>query len=471
MVTKTVDFSARAVEALHNARLRGSFRDAMDDLIRKRLDHFRDETLFRELSGEGAAIRARALSRLPELLEQLERKLVSNGITVHWAEDAAQANETVLKIIRAHDSRRVIKGKSMVTEEIGLNDFLETRNVEVLESDLGEYILQLLDERPSHIVMPAIHKTKAQIAELFARKFPEIPYTEDVDTLTATARRVLRDAFRSTRIGISGVNFMVAETGTLCLVENEGNGRMCTTIPDVHIAVTGIEKVVEKLADVPPLLALLTRSATGQPITTYFNMISSPRREGEKDGPKEVHLVLVDNGRSDIFANPDFQETLRCIRCGACINHCPVYTRIGGHSYGTTYPGPIGTVFAPLQDGLKERGELLSASTLCNACTEVCPVRIPLAGLINRLRAEYAAPRGNVKDAGSGRSWKEAMAWKLWSAVYARPRLYQRLLNWGLKHRDRLPRELAPWSDSRAMPVIAEKSLHQLVREKSEADQ
>ncbi len=467
-MTGEAAFSIRVEEALGNARLRENFRGAMDELIRKRLDHFRDERLFHRLSGEGAAIRARALAKLPDLLERLEMRLKQNGIEVHWAEDAAEANEIVLAIIREQGCDSVIKGKSMVTEEIGLNDFLESRNIDVLETDLGEYILQLLGDRPSHIVMPAIHRSKQEIAELFARRFPQIPYSEDVDELTAMARKVLREAFRRARVGISGVNFAVAETGTLCLVENEGNGRMCTTLPDVHIAVTGIEKVVEKLADVPPLLGLLTRSATGQPITTYFNMISSPRRPGEKDGPRAVHLVLVDNGRSAMFARPDFQATLRCIRCGACMNHCPVYTRIGGHAYGTTYPGPIGMIFAPQQEGLDRRGEMLSASTLCNACTEVCPVRIPIADLINRLRHERVSPGGSVPGAGSGRRWKEALLWRLWRWVYANPARYRRILRLLAKHRERLPQSLRPWSDARALPEVAEKSLHQRLLEKGE---
>jgi L-lactate dehydrogenase complex protein LldF len=466
VATRETEFSLRVHDAVNNERLRRSFREAMDDLIRKRLDQFHDDEALQTLRNKGAAIRANALAKLPDLLEQLERRCESNGIRVHWAESVDQANQIILRVIRDHDGQRVIKGKSMVTEEMGLNEFLEDWDIEVLESDLGEYILQLLGERPSHIVMPAIHKTKAQIADLFAHKFPDIPYTEDVDQLTATARKVLRKAFFESSIGISGVNFAVAETGTLCLVENEGNGRMCTTMPDVHIAVTGIEKVVENLADVPPLLSLLTRSATGQPITTYFNMISSPRKPGEKDGPREVHLVLLDNGRSDIHASTEFQDTLRCIRCGACINHCPVYTRIGGHSYGTVYPGPIGTIFEPQKAGLQDHGELLTASPLCNACTEVCPVCIPITSLINRLRYQHVNRTDQFPDAGKGRKFREMLIWKLWSAVNARPGLYR----WGIeklmKYRHRLPRQLQPWTEVRTLPEVAEKSLHQMAREK-----
>ncbi len=289
---------------LAKPEVRANFYRAMDGLMTRRLDQFPDKVELERLRTQSMAIRANALSKLPELLETLEANLTRNGIQVHWAETTDQANQIVLSILQKHNAKSIIKGKSMVSEEMGLNHFLEALGIEALESDLGEFIIQLDHETPSHIIMPAIHKNRIQIAKLFHEKFPDIPYTEDVDELTQMARRILRDKFYAAPVGLSGVNFMVAETGTLCLVENEGNGRMSTTAPSVHIAVTGIEKVVESLSDVPPLLSILTRSATGQPITTYFNMISSPRKAGEKDGPEEVHLVLLDNGRSNIYSDP-----------------------------------------------------------------------------------------------------------------------------------------------------------------------
>ena len=339
-----VDFHTSADLALHDAQIRSNFRHAMDGVMHKRKLCFPDLDELDRLRLRAAEIRANALAKLPDLLEQLEARCQQNNIQVHWAESVAQANGIVLEIMNRHNARLLIKGKSMVSEEMELNHFLEQQGIECLESDLGEFIVQLAGETPSHIVMPAIHKTRLQIAQLFRDKFPDIPYTEDVETLTRNAREILRRKFHQAPVGLSGVNFAVAETGTLCLVENEGNGRMCTTIPPVHIAVTGIEKVVEKLADIPPLLSLLPRSATGQHITTYFNMITSARKPGEKDGPQEVHLVLLDNGRSRIHQDRQLVATLRCIRCGACMNHCPVYTRIGGHAYGTTIPGPIGSI-------------------------------------------------------------------------------------------------------------------------------
>ncbi|SVE04089.1 uncharacterized protein METZ01_LOCUS456943, partial [marine metagenome] len=252
---------------------------------------------------------------------------------VYWAETVDQANQLVLEIAQRHNAKSMVKGKSMVSEEMELNHFLEQHGIEALEADLGEYIIQVDHELPSHIIMPAIHKNKEQIAQMFHQKVEPSVFAESAEEMTAIARKVLRRKFYQADIGVSGVNFAVAETGTLCLVENEGNGRFCTTLPPVHVALMGIEKVVEHLEDVPPLLSLLTRSATGQAITTYFNMITSPRKDGEKDGPQNVYLILLDNGRSQMHSDQLLRETLLCIRCGACMNHCPVYTRIGGHAY------------------------------------------------------------------------------------------------------------------------------------------
>ncbi|PID48681.1 MAG: iron-sulfur cluster-binding protein [Proteobacteria bacterium] len=464
--TLTSTFQIRVDKALHNDEVRANFRRAMDGLMSRRLDQFPDKAELERLRTQAQAIRANSLTHLPILLERLEANLTRNGIQVHWAETPEQANQIVLKIMQGHQATTMIKGKSMVSEEIGLNHFMEQQGIECLESDLGEFIIQLDGEMPSHIIMPAIHKNKRQIAELFKQKFPNIPYTEDVDQLTQTARTILREKFAKAPVGLSGVNFAVAETGTLCLVENEGNGRMSTTAPPVHIAVTGIEKVVEKLSDIPTLLSILTRSATGQPITTYFNMISSPRKAGEKDGPKEVHLVLLDNGRSRIYSDPELIATLRCIRCGACINHCPVYVRIGGHAYGTVYPGPIGTVLEPQKDGLKAHGELVQASSLCGACGEVCPVRIPLPSLINRLRYESVRKdSSSTRDAGSRRKLTESLIWKGWSWAASHPLIYNTGTSSTLRFKDRLPQKLGAWTKVRTAPELSEKTLHQHLKD------
>jgi len=470
------DFRSASSRALKDPQLRANFRRAMDGLMSRRAAQFADPVEWRDLRALGAAIRSRSLAKMPELLERLEARCASNGIRVHWAETCDEANRIVLEILRAHGATKVVKGKSMVSEEMHLNDFLEENGIESLESDLGEYIIQLDHEMPSHIIMPAIHKNRQQIAKLFGQKIRDAKYTEDVDELTGIARRVLRRKFFEAGAGISGVNFAVAETGTLCLVENEGNGRMSTHVPPLHIALMGIEKVVEKLEDVPPLYSLLTRSATAQAISTYFNLISGPRSPGEKDGPLEVHLVILDNGRSRIYEDEELSATLRCIRCGACMNHCPVYTRIGGHAYEAVYPGPIGKILTPQTEGLARRHELVEASSLCGACGQVCPVDIPIPELLVRLRREAVRPsRGStVLEAGQARDRREDLIWSFWKAFHRRPGLY-RLLGWGATRFGRLLPARLPvlsnWTSTRSKPVPAARTLHELARENRIADE
>ncbi len=428
----TEGFRERSKAVVENEFLQKSFRAAMDFLMAKRAAQFPDDAELQSLRTLGEAIRQNSLAKLPALLDQLETNLTRNGVHVHWAESAEQANAIILGICEKHGARRMVKGKSMVSEEIEFNHAAEAAGVEAIETDMGEYILQLAGEKPSHIIMPAIHKTKQQIARLFEEKLPGVAYTEDVDALIQIGRKVLRQKFLEADIGLSGVNMAVAETGTLVLVENEGNGRLSTTTPKVHVAITGIEKVVERLDHVPPLLSLLTRSATGQNITTYVNMISRPRQPGELDGPEEVHLVLLDNGRTQPYADPELRKTLQCIRCGACMNHCPVYTHIGGHAYGTTYPGPIGEIISPHLLGLEATAALPSASSLCGACGEVCPVRIPIPDLLIRLRTEVNAKPGAgspLQGQGAGYSGLLTAIWRGWAWVYAQPALY-RMYSW-----------------------------------------
>ena len=410
------------------------------------------------------------------LTDECSQILTANGISVHWAETVEQANETVLEILQRRGAKRVVKGKSMVSEEMHLNDYLGRHGITALEADLGEYIVQMAGETPSHLIMPAIHKNRGQIARLFKDNIENYDYTEDPVEMTAVARSQLRREFQDADAGLSGVNFAVAETGTLCLVENEGNGRMVTTVPPVHIAVTGIEKVVEKLEDVPPLLSLLTRSATGQPITTYFNMITSPRKEGERDGPEEVHLILLDNGRSRIHADAETRRTLQCIRCGACMNHCPVYTRVGGHAYGGVYPGPIGKILTPQIEGMRVFGDLPEASSLCNACVEVCPVRIPIAQVLVRLRDEAAGhcPRPTVKESGARKSVMEDLVWTGWKWMHRSPAAYRMMTGLLAKAGNLAPSGaplLRQWTSARTKPRFAGKTLHQMVREKGLADE
>jgi L-lactate dehydrogenase complex protein LldF len=464
------DFKARSKAVLDNEGQRKNFRGAMDFLQAKRRSQFSDDDELQGLRNLGQAIRQYSLANLPRLLTQLEANLTANGVTVHWAENADDANAIALDIARRVNARHIIKGKSMVSEEIGFNHAMEAAGIEALESDMGEYIVQLAGEGPSHIIMPAIHKTKQEIAQLFADEVPGVAYTEDVDALIQIGRRVMRRKFADADIGLSGVNFAVAETGTLCLVENEGNGRMCTTVPKVHIAITGIEKVVEKLEHVPPLLSLLTRSATGQPVTTYVNMISGPRKPGEKDGPQEVHLILLDNGRTQAYADDQLRATLQCIRCGACMNHCPVYARIGGHAYGTTYPGPIGAIISPHMLGLEATYPLAFASTLCGACSEVCPVKIPITDILVRLRSEAQAKpdteEATLRGSGAARSAAVATVWSMWSQVYSKSGLYK-LASWFMSRGRALsPSEQGAWTRSRTPLVPAPKRLRDLMKDR-----
>lgn len=462
-------FHANARHIVADPGMRASYRAAMDFLVDKRAGLFPDRPEFENLQSLGRAIRQHALAHLPELLVQLEDRLTAHGVQVHWAETAEDANRLFLAITRAHDARLMVKGKSMVSEEIELNHRMAEHGIDCVETDMGEFILQLDDDRPSHIIMPAIHKSKADVSAIFERTIPGAGYTDDVEELIATGRRALRDRFREATIGVSGVNFMVAETGSLVLVENEGNGRLCTTVPDVHIAITGIEKVIARLDQLPPLFRLLTRSATGQAVTTYLNILNGPRRAGERDGPREMHLILLDNGRSQAYAEPAFRETLQCIRCGACMNHCPVYSRVGGLTYGTTYPGPIGAIISPHMMGLSETRDLPTASSLCGACAEVCPVGIPIPDLLMRLReaARHHQPAPGQQQAlrgqGSASRRLEALAWRAWSALFARPRLYRLLTGLAGRLRRLTPRWQGPWTRTRAPLRPAARPLHQLV--------
>ena len=470
-INPTQDFKQRTRQVLNDPAQRKNFRGAMDFLQAKRRTQFPDQEEREGLRTLGEQIRRYSLAHLPRLLEQLESRLTANGVQVHWAQTPDEANAIALGIAQLVNAKHIIKGKSMVSEEIGFNHAMEAAGIEAFESDMGEYIVQLAGEAPSHIIMPAIHKTKQAIAQLFAEEVPGVGYTEDVDALIQIGRRVLRRKFADADIGLSGVNVAVAETGTLCLVENEGNGRMCTTVPKVHIAITGIEKVVERLEHVPPLLSLLTRSATGQPVTTYVNMISGPRQPGEKDGPQEVHLILLDNGRTQAYADPALRATLQCIRCGACMNHCPVYARIGGHAYGTTYPGPIGAIVSPHMLGLDVTYPLAFASTLCGACAEVCPVKIPITDILVRLRNEAQArpdsDNASLRGSGAARSMSVSAVWQVWSQVYSRLGLYK-LASWFMSRGRALsPSEQGAWTRSRTPLVPAPRRLRDMLKDRN----
>ena len=456
------NFIALADIALQNEDLQHAIGDGTRTAYYRRLD-----TMFAHsdehgeyMRGMAAEAKRRALRHLPELLEKSERNLRQNGFQVEWAEDADHANQLVLDIARRHQARTVAKSKSMLSEELGTNHALEAAGLRVVETDLGEYIIQLNDETPSHIVGPAMHKTKAEIRDIFVRELGMEP-TDDAETMVAYARKMLRDEFLSADLGISGANFLIAETGSIGLVMNEGNGRMCTSLPRVHIALVGIEKVVDTVEDYAMLTQVLPSSSTGQKLTVYTNIINGPRRADESDGPEHVYVILVDNGRSDIYAT-DYAEALACIRCGACQNACPVYRSTGGHAYGWVYGGPIGAVLTPLMVGLENAAPLPHASSLCGSCKQVCPVDIDLPRMLLDLRWELVQ-RGESKA-----GWDLAM--KMWAVGMTSParfalggraaRAGQYLMG------DYLPGVLGNWTKHRDFPDFAPKSFRQLWRER-----
>jgi L-lactate dehydrogenase complex protein LldF len=334
-------------------------------------------------------IRLHTIANMDAYLMRLEEKVTAAGGYVHWAATAEEARQIVLRIAKEHNVKAVVKAKSMATEEIGLNHALETAGIESLETDLGEYIIQLAGTGPSHIIVPAVHLKKEEIAAIFSEKL-NINALADPVELTRIAREVLREKFLNAGMGVSGGNFLIAETGTLTIVTNEGNGRMCTTMPDLHVAVVGIDKVIPDWESLTVFLKLLARSATGQKLSTYTQFISGPRREAGEFGPREFHLVLLDNGRSKVLKDPIGREVFKCIRCGACANVCPVYKNVGGFAYGWFISGPIGAIFAPQMLGTQTARELPYASTLCGACADVCPVKIPIPTILRHLRRRVA---------------------------------------------------------------------------------
>jgi L-lactate dehydrogenase complex protein LldF len=361
------------------------------------------------------AVRADAVRHLPELLERLERELTAAGGQVHHAATAAEANDHVIRICRAHDATRVAKAKSMTTEEIGLNDALAGAGIHPVETDLGEYIVQRLGDRPSHILAPAVHLSASQVAELFERESGRSFDADDTQALVSYARGVLREHFLDAEVGITGVNFAVADTGTLIIVESEGNVRMCSSLPRVHVAVMGIEKVLRDWEGAAHLVQMLPLASHGHPAAASTSLITGPARDGD-DGPDELHLVLVDDGRSAVRGT-DYESALHCIRCGACLYACPVYRQVGGHNYGSAYSGPIGAVITPLlEHGAQRSDELPWLSSLCGACTEACPVKIPLDEQLVMLRADGA--RREPRRA-------EAALFAAWARLWARPAAYR----------------------------------------------
>ncbi len=465
MLTPEGDFDARSRAALATPALGRAVRGTVDRLRNLRAIAEADADLTRQRRAAATEARTRAIDKLPELLERFTRNCEARGGVVHRAPDAASATAIATSLLRKSGARRVVKGKSMVTEEIELNAALEGAGIEVTETDLGEWIIQLAGEKPSHIILPAIHKTRHDIRALFEKE-GGTPLDASTTTLCAHARRRLRERFLAADAGISGANFAVAETGSIALFTNEGNGRLVTSLPRLHLVFLGMERLVENFADLAAMAEVLPRAATGQDLTSYFSIITGPRHRGELDGPEALHVIILDNGRSRLLEDVAFRPVLRCIRCAACLNVCPVYAEIGGHAYGGTYPGPIGAVLTPvLRPEEHAARELADASSLCAACSEACPVGIPLDELLILQRARNATLRPKralrlaLRIALSGLMGDKA------HGTSRRLRFVAKVLGAGTPQRRALAKVLPMLARSeavRALPVIPPQSFREL---------
>ena len=465
MQVASMHFKRKSSMQLDNAHFQKNMRRFGRGFAEKRAAAVAQLDIFEALRDAGKDIRNRGLENLDAYLLKFEEAATARGTIVHWAETAEDVNRIVIEIAQANGVKKIVKSKSMVSEESGLNHALEAVGIQAIETDLGEYIVQLAKEPPSHLIAPAIHKSKEDVAELF-QQHHNLPYKLDIPDLTKEARQILRPHFLSADMGISGGNFLIAETGSVALVTNEGNGRMVTTAPKIHVAITGIEKVLPTLDDLATIMRLLPRSATGQSISNYVTVLTGPKGKDDSDGPEQSHVILVDSGRSAMLGTA-MQEALRCIRCGACMNHCPVYQNIGGHSYGWVYPGPIGAVLTPNFVGLENALDLPQAATLCNACGVVCPVKIPLPDLMRHLREKQIEQ--NLRPFG------ERLSIKIWRYVALRPGLYAlatklatrfgKLLGGSEGVIHRLPR-LDGWTKGRDMPAPTGKTFRELYAQK-----
>lgn len=386
----SIPFRRQAAQAIRDTQLRHAMSTSTDTFTRKRAEGVAGVP-FEEWRDRASEIRLEVLDNLFDYLDRFAAQATKAGAIIHRAKDGATACDMVGSILKDRGVHHIVKAKSMVTEEIHLNHHLEGLGMEVVETDLGEYIIQLAGETPSHILAPALHKDRSQVGKLFREKLG-VDYSEDPAVLTKIARKALRDKFIAAEAGISGANFAIAETGSIVLFTNEGNGRMVTTLPPLHVVVFSLEKLIPKLADLSVFIRLLPRSATGQTLSSYMSLITGTRKRGDATGAEEMHIVVVDNGRSEILTS-ETREILKCIRCSACMNVCPVYRTIGGHAYGSTYPGPMGIVLTNALEGLEKAHTLLDGTTLCGACDQVCPVKVPLTTLIRRLR-EMRVERG-----------------------------------------------------------------------------
>jgi len=451
----TERFPAAARRELANPQLRANLRNATDTILEKRARVVGEVPDWEELREAGRAIKADVLARLDEYLLQFEEAVRSAGGHVHWARDAAEANTLVTEVARRHGADEIVKVKSLTTDEIHLNEAVAAAGIRAVETDFAELILQLDGDWSSHILVPAIHRNRTEIRDLFARTIAPGISSDDPRDLAEAARVYLREKFLSATLGVSGANFGVAETGTVCVVESEGNGRMCTTLPPVLVTVVGIEKIVPTFADLEVFLQLLPRSSTGERMNPYTSLWT-----GATEG-QELHVVLLDNGRTRVLADEIGSQALHCIRCSACLNVCPVYSRTGGHAYGSVYPGPIGAILTPQLVGVEKAASLPFASSLCGACYEVCPVKIDIPAVLLHLREQAV----RVKSPVSERAGMRLLAWvfgsaRLFAAAQRAGRVLQRpLVREGAIRR--LPRPLAGWTRSRDLKPAASTSFRE----------
>jgi L-lactate dehydrogenase complex protein LldF len=470
MQVQSMHFKARAGQKLADLRLQQNLKKLSTKFVTARASAITELDDFEATRDQAVERRMRAIEHLDVWLEIFEREATRRGATVLYAETAQDAARLVVEIAQKHDVKKVIKSKSMVSEEMQLNRALEAVGVIPVETDLGEYILQINDnEAPSHIIAPVVHKDKDEIADLFA-KVHQKPRLTDIPQMTREAREVLRPHFLSADMGVTGGNFVIAESGSVAVVTNEGNEGMCTIKPEkVHVVVTGIEKVLPSLDDLATVMRLLPRSATGQSISNYFSLLTGPRGKDDQDGPEHMYFVLVDAGRTRLIGS-EFEDMLRCIRCGACMNHCPVYQKIGGHSYGWVYPGPMGSVLTPSYVGMENAVDLPQASTLCGECHVVCPVKIPLPDLLRKLREKQF--KQGLRPAF------EYMAFGIWAFFAQRPKLYRFATKWAARvlklmgGQQRLIHVLpgaAGWTDQRDMPAPSGKTFREIYRERQRA--
>ena len=418
MKPTSADFTDNARAALADPQLQRALGGLRGGLVAQRTAARAALPEFESLRIIGRDVKNHMLANLDVYLARYEAKATANGALVHWAETASDARDIILDICRAAGAKLVTKGKSMVSEEIGLNDHLEAAGLKVVETDLGEYLVQIRGEHPSHIIVPALHLTQGQVEAEFRKRHTQLPPDRpllDPESMVAEVRAIMRENYIKADVGITGANFLIAETGSSVIVTNEGNGDLTQSLARVHIVITSIEKVMATMEDVATVLRLLARSATGQEFSNYVTISTGPKRATDPDGPDAYHVVILDNGRAELLGT-EFRDVLRCIRCGACMNHCPVYNAVGGHAYGWVYPGPIGAVLTPAQLGIKAAGELPNASTFCGACVAVCPVKIPLTDLMRKWRVR------EFDQGGQGFLASRALA--MWGFAARRPQLY-----------------------------------------------